>query len=69
VALNEILRGSIELEVFGYGPCGQAVVRIPNPKQVLEEISEAQLRPYNSLAFLDYFPGEGVVLLPGYVDD
>lgn len=69
VALKEILKGSIELEVFGYGPCGQAVVRIPNPRQVLEEISEAQLGPYNSLLFSDFFPEEGVVLLPGHSHD
>lgn len=66
VALNEIFGGRLELEVFGYGPCGQAVIGVPNPRQIAQEISEAKLRPFNALSFSEFFPGDGVVLIPGY---
>lgn len=66
VALDAILRNEIKLEVFGYGVCGQAVVKVMDPRQLHMRLTETEFYPYSNLRFADFFPGNRTVLLPGY---
>lgn len=66
VALDAILGNEIKLDVFGYGVCGQAVVKVMDPRQLHLRLTETDFYRYSNLSFADFFPGNRTVLLPGY---
>ena len=69
VAINMVFGGELNLAVYGYGPCGQAVVSVEDPRKLSEVADRFDYALSSSLNFGDFFPGPGTVLLPGYQSD
>lgn len=66
IAISELYPGVLHVETYGFGVCGQSVVRYPTQSARLGEISEGDFVRFDNLAYADYFPSGGEVLLPGY---
>ena len=66
VAIKELFGSLIEVDIVGFGSCGQCVVYFPEPSQDFQRINETDFAPFEYLRFEDYFSEHGEVYLPGY---
>lgn len=66
VAISELFGDSLDVRTYGFGACGQSVVRYRLKYGVVPDIREAAFGKFKTLAYSDYFSSDGKVLLPGY---